>query len=83
MGVTTEVAKTRLGWHWLRVSAREVERVPEYEEVKGEIRALLEGERREMAVKALMGELRVRSVKPTRFLHVFQPVVEGVGIGDQ
>ena len=79
MGVTTEVVKTRLGWHWLRVKGREAERVPEYEEVKAEIRAMLEGERREMAVKALMGELRVRSVKPTRFLHVFQSVVEGVG----
>ena len=52
--------------------------------MKAEIRAMLEGERREMAVKALMGELRVRSVKPTRFLHVFQSVVEGVGgVSDQ
>lgn len=79
VGETSSVVKTELGWHWLRVNAREAERVPEYEEVKGEIRAMLEGERRAMAVKALMGELRVRSVKPTRFLHVFQPVVEGVG----
>ena len=76
VGATSGVVKTELGWHWLRVQAREAERVPEYEEVKGEIRAMLEGERREMAVKALMGELRVRSVKPTRFLHVFQSVVE-------
>jgi hypothetical protein len=65
------------------VQAREAERVLEYEEVKGEIRLMLEGERREMAVKALMGELRVRSVKPTRFLHVFQSVVEGVGISSE
>lgn len=83
MGVTTEVVKTRLGWHWLRVKAREAQRVPEYEEVKAEIRAMLEGERKEVAVKALMGELRLRSVKPTRFLHVFQSVVDGVGISDQ
>ncbi len=84
VGETSGVVKTELGWHWLRVQAREAERVPEYEEVKGEIRVMLEGERREMAVKALMGELRVRSVKPTRFLHVFQSVVEGVGgVSDQ
>jgi hypothetical protein len=40
---------------------------------------MMEGGRRELAVKALMGELRLRSVKPTVFLHVFEDVVEGVG----
>jgi hypothetical protein len=78
VGVPAPVVKTRLGWHWVRVKARQPARVPAFEEVKEEIRAALEGERRELAVKALMGELRVRSVKPTRFLHVFDEVVEGV-----
>jgi hypothetical protein len=78
MGETSGVVRTRLGWHWLRVSGREAARVPGYDEVKLEIQAMLEGERREVAVKALMGELRVRSVKPTRFLWVFEPVFETV-----
>jgi acyl-CoA synthetase (AMP-forming)/AMP-acid ligase II len=78
VGVPAPVVKTRLGWHWVRVKARQPARVPAFEEVKEEIRAALEGERRELAVKALMGELRLRSVKPTRFLHVFDAVVEGV-----
>lgn len=71
IGKVSGVVKTRLGWHWLWVVAREAARVPEYDEVKAEIQAMLEGERRGIAVKALMGELRVRSVKPTRFLWVF------------
>ncbi len=75
---TSAVVKTALGWHWVRVKARQPARVPAFEEVKEEIRAALEGERRELAVKALMSELRLRSVKPTRFLHVFDEVVEGV-----
>lgn len=78
LGETSGGVKTRLGWHWLRVTAREAARVPDFDEVKAEIRAMLEGERREEAVKALLGDLRVRSVKPTRFLHVFDAVVEGV-----
>ncbi len=68
--------KTKLGWHWLRVSAREPERLPEFEEVKDEIRALLEDERRALAVKALLAELRQRSVQPTRFLHYYPEVID-------
>jgi parvulin-like peptidyl-prolyl isomerase len=78
VGRTSAVVKTALGWHWVRVKSRQPARVPAFEEVKEEIRAALEGERRELAVKALMSELRLRSVKPTRFLHVFDEVVEGV-----
>jgi PPIC-type PPIASE domain/SurA N-terminal domain len=70
-GGATDGVKTELGWHWFRGVERVAERVPVFDEVKEEIRAMLEGERRAMAVKALMGELRVRSVKPTRFLWVY------------
>lgn len=77
-GRTSGVIKTELGWHWVRVKARQPARVPDFEELREEIRAALESQRRELAVKALMGELRVRSVKPTRFLHVFEEVAAGV-----
>ena len=70
-GVTGSVVKTKLGWHWLRVAERQPARLPAYAEVEGEIKAHLETERRALAVKALLGELRVRSIKPARFLHVF------------
>lgn len=70
--------KTSLGWHWLRVTAREPARQPAYEEVREEIRARLEDERRALAVKALMAELRLRSVQPTRFLHYHPEVIQSV-----
>ena len=70
--------RTKLGWHWLRVVAREPGRQPALEEVREEIRALLEDERRALAVKALLAELRQRSVQPTRFLHYDSAVLRSV-----
>ncbi len=68
--------RTKLGWHWIRVTAREPERTPEFEEVREEIMAHLTDERRALAVKALIAELRKRSLAPTRFLYYFPEVIE-------
>lgn len=67
--------KTKLGWHWLRVTQREPARMPAFDEVRAEILAHLENERRTLAVKALLAELRARSLKPTRFLHYHHEVI--------
>lgn len=74
--------KTRLGWHWLLVKAREPERVPTFEEVREEILAHLENERRELAVRALLAELRQRSLRPTRFLHYHADVIRSTEPAD-
>jgi hypothetical protein len=53
--------RTRLGWHIIVVHERQAARVPEFTEVKAEIRARLDAAWREAAVKRLMDELRTKA----------------------
>jgi parvulin-like peptidyl-prolyl isomerase len=53
--------RTRLGWHIIVVHERRAARVPEFTEVKAEIRARLDAAWREAAVKRLMDELRTKA----------------------
>ncbi len=76
LGQTHGPVRTKLGWHWLRVAAREPARIPDFDEVRTEILALLENERRSLAVKALLRELRSRSQRPTLFLHYHPEVID-------
>ncbi len=68
--------RTRLGWHWIRTGEHQAERLPSYEEAQSEILAHLQHERRSLATKALLAELRQRSIQPTRFLHYFSEVID-------
>jgi hypothetical protein len=78
MGTIGPLTSTKLGWHFIRVSEKAPARFPSYDEVKAEIRAMLEDERRLLAVQALVTELRERSVRPTRFLHYEPAIIESV-----
>jgi len=69
---------TELGWHLIRVTERQPPRVPDFDEVQAEILAFLHHERRQVAVKILIAELRQRSLAPTRFLHYFPQVIDSV-----
>jgi hypothetical protein len=78
VGEVGPVVRTALGWHLIRVTATAPERVPRFEEVQAEIRAMLETERRRQAVQALITELRTRSIRPTRFIHYEPSVIDAV-----
>ncbi|WP_395742474.1 peptidylprolyl isomerase [Prosthecobacter sp.] len=58
VGQISEPVETRLGWHLILVHERRTSRLPAFEEVKGEIAALLSSQRREAAVQGLLSELR-------------------------
>jgi hypothetical protein len=78
VGEVGPVVRTALGWHLIRVTATAPARVPSFEEVAAEIRAMLETERRRQAVQALIAELRERSIRPTRFIHYEAAVIDAV-----
>jgi hypothetical protein len=67
---------TKLGWHWAMVKERRASRLPEFDEVREEILALLTSQRREAAVKSLIGELRRRSQIPTQFVFYHPQVID-------
>lgn len=67
---------TKLGWHWIIVKERRESRLPEFTEVRDEILALLTSQRREAAVKSLVGELRRRSQVPTKFVFYHAQVID-------
>jgi parvulin-like peptidyl-prolyl isomerase len=68
VGEVGQPVKTGLGWHLIRVTDRRASRLPEFEEAREEVRALLMDERRGLAVRSLIAELRERSTRPTKFL---------------
>lgn len=53
VGKISEPVETKLGWHLLRVAERRASRLPKFEEVKTEIIAMLDHQRREKALKEL------------------------------
>jgi hypothetical protein len=58
------------------VKERRASRIPEFDEVLEEILALLTSQRREAAVKSLIGELRRRSQIPTQFVFYHPQVID-------
>ena len=75
-GKMSQPVLSGLGWHLLLLMEKREERVPSFKEVETEILAALQKEMREAAVKSLIDELRVRSVKPTCFLFYYPDVIE-------
>jgi parvulin-like peptidyl-prolyl isomerase len=47
---TSLPTETKLGWHLLRVSARQASRLPHFAEVREEIIAMLDQQQREIAL---------------------------------
>jgi len=76
VGKPSEPLLTRLGWHIVLVMERREARVPAFEEVLEELMALLTSQRREEAVKSLVGELRTRSQVPTQFVFYHAQVID-------
>lgn len=64
VGQLSEPVQTQLGWHLIIVLERHASRLPALAEVTPEITALLTTKRREVALKALLAELRERSPQP-------------------
>lgn len=64
VGQFSEPVQTQLGWHLIIVLERHASRVPALADVTPEIAALLTSKRREVALKALLTELRERSPQP-------------------
>lgn len=69
---------TNLGWHLILVTERQPPRVPDFGEVQAEILAFLQNERRQVAIKVLIAELRRRSMTPTQFIHHYPEVIDTV-----
>jgi parvulin-like peptidyl-prolyl isomerase len=69
---------TSLGWHIVKLIETKQERAPSFEEVRAEVISHLRNERREAAVKALVAELRMRSMQPKSFVFYFPEVVDEV-----
>lgn len=61
VGAWSAPVATRLGWHLLVVLERRSAQTPAYEEVRNEIEAKLESQRRETAVRDLLMALRERA----------------------
>lgn len=78
VGEVGPIVRTALGWHLIRVTEVAPARAARFEEVQAEIRAMLETERRRLAVQALITELRERSQKPTRFVHYEAAIIDAV-----
>ena len=53
LGKISAPVETKLGWHLLRVDERHASRLPEFEEVRTEIIAMLDQQRREKALREL------------------------------
>ena len=53
LGKISAPIETKLGWHLLRVDERRASRLPEFEEVRTEIIAMLDQQRREKALREL------------------------------
>lgn len=64
VGQLSEPVQTQLGWHLLIVLERHTSRLPTLAEVTPEITTLLTTKRREVALKAILTELRERSPQP-------------------
>ena len=65
-----------LGWHIVKLLEKQPGGPTPFDAVRAEIRAFLVDERRAAAVKALVAELRERSLNPKRFIHYFPGVIE-------
>jgi parvulin-like peptidyl-prolyl isomerase len=70
--------RTELGWHIIQLMETRPARHPSLEEVRDEIQSLLEDERRQLALHALIQDLRRRSRVPTSFVQYFQPSIDSV-----
>lgn len=64
VGQLSEPVQTQLGWHLILLLDRHASRLPALAEVTPEITALLTTKRREVALKAILTELRERSPQP-------------------
>ncbi|MDZ4403581.1 peptidylprolyl isomerase [Prosthecobacter sp.] len=78
IGQFSDPVPTKLGWHLIIVMERREARLPSLEEARDEILALLTSQRREEAVKSLVGELRQRSQQPTKFVFYHPQVIDHV-----
>jgi peptidyl-prolyl cis-trans isomerase C len=70
-GQTSEVVRTKLGWHILRLEAVEIARLKTNAERSEETRARLLSTRRQAATQSLLAELRARADHPTPFVFRF------------
>lgn len=68
--------QTQLGWHLIALMAHHDSRLPTFDEVQGEVAALLTSQRREDAVRSLIAELRERSQRPTQFVFYHPQVID-------
>lgn len=68
LGELSPPIATQLGWHLVKVTGHEPARDATFDEVREEVLAHLQNERRAAAVQRLTAELRARSMKPTQFL---------------
>ena len=60
-GIVSEPFRTSIGWHIVQVTERQAARPLTYEELKPEIEALLETERRRHAIETLLHKLQIAS----------------------
>jgi len=76
IGQLSAPVPTKLGWHLIIVMERQESRLPTFDEAKEEIFALLTSQRREEAVRSLLGELRGRSQRPTKFVFYHASIID-------
>ncbi len=75
-GQISAPVETQLGWHILRLIERQPARATTLDESRDEIFSVLRAERREAAVRALISELRERSLKPMLLLEYSADVID-------